>query len=110
MSGMEWADMRPVLAGRVAADTGHDVAEVEAFLEECYQAEPADVDIDRLVELIAPTMATIIGPTLLDVLARLERLTRAEKLPVLAPIALGILPGIVQAIVADEMRGRRRGE
>ncbi|MGI5293296.1 hypothetical protein ACQEVF_59665 [Nonomuraea polychroma] len=105
MSAQEWADVLPRLAERVAADTGRDLAAVEAFLDACYHADPADVDVDELVAVLAPTMAKLMGPTLLDVLTRMERLAREDRLPCLAPLVLGILPRVVAAALVAE-RGR----
>lgn len=106
MTGLEWPEVLPVLAARVAADSGRPLAEVEEFLGACYRAEPEDVDVERLAELLAPTMTAIMGSALLDVLSRLERVAPDDRMPVLAPIALGILPVILPVIV-PERRGAR---
>lgn len=100
----DWADVLPLFAARVAADTGRDLAEVTAHLDDCYHADPAEVDVDELVALLAPTMAKIMGPTLLDVLCRMERLAAEDRSPVLAPLVLNILPSVAAAALA--MRGR----
>lgn len=91
----DWEELLPVLARRVADDTGRDLDEVTARLDAAYRGRPEDVDIDELVELLAPTVAAIMGPALMPVLERLEQLPPDERLPVLAPIVLGILPAVV---------------
>ncbi|MGW4476829.1 hypothetical protein ACWENQ_44860 [Nonomuraea sp. NPDC004354] len=106
MSVPSWPEVLPVLAARVADDTGRDVAEVAEILDRAQRAEPAEVDVDELVELLAPTMASLVGPVLLDCLSRLEGLTREGRMPFLAPLVLGILPGMVIGVQAAERSAR----
>ncbi len=94
----DWEELLPALARRVSVDTGRDVDEVTARLDAAYRGRPEDVDVDELVELLAPTVTAIMGPALMPVLERLERVPDDERLPVLAPIVLGILPAVVHGV------------
>jgi hypothetical protein len=102
MSGVEWADVLPALAARVAADTGRDLSEVAETLDRIQRTPEGEVDVDELVELLAPTMAGLVGPVLLDCLARLEGLAQEDRTPLLAPLVMGILPGMVAGVLAAE--------
>lgn len=102
MSGQEWPDVLPVLAARVAADSGRDLAEVTEMLDRIQYTPDGEVDVDELAELLAPTMASLVGPVLLDCLRRLEGLSREEKMPLLAPLVMGILPGMVAGVMAAQ--------
>jgi hypothetical protein len=103
-----WGEVLPILAARVAADTGRELAEVTEILDRVHRTRDVDIDVDELAELLAPTMANLVGPVLLDCLSRLERLSREDRLPLLAPLVLGILPGMVAGVYAAE-RAKLRG-
>lgn len=107
--GAPWQEVLPILAARVAADTGRPLEEVTEVLDRVHRTPDHQVDVDELVELLAPTMARLVGPVLLDVLSRLERLSPEDRYPLVAPLVLGILPGMVAGVYAAE-QARARAE
>lgn len=96
--GLDWEDVLPAFAARVAADTGRDRAEVAERLQELRETPLEEVDVDEVVELLAPTISAIMGPVLVPLLERLERVPVGERLPVAAPVLLGILPALVAGV------------
>lgn len=97
----EWPEVLPILAARVAEDSGRDLAEVTELLDAAHRDETS-VDVEELVEALAPTVAALQGPVLMDVLRRLDSLTREDRMPFLVPLLMGILPSMVAGVMAVE--------
>lgn len=105
---MTFADPLAALADRVAADTGRDRGEVLAIIRRAETlANPTDEDITELVELFTPTVAALMGPTLIHALERLEALSGPGAPPLVAPFIIGLVPAIVGGVALGVEAGRR---